>query len=204
MNEYGLVFDAFTMPHKSGMPARDPGKQDFSYQQLETIMQHCRTVDEVYEILKNQNLHVLNGSPIFNGGMLLFVDRSGKYLVVEADHLSPGNDDKLVLANFSYADTKDPATVKIERYRRGVEFLKNKIDTSIAFCTTLSDTMSVNRAKAGDGTLYTTIYDVNDRKICAYFFHDYEKLITFNLEEELAKGDHAFYFADLFPATKII
>ncbi len=31
MNEYGLTFDAFTMPHKSNFPEKDPNKQDFVY-----------------------------------------------------------------------------------------------------------------------------------------------------------------------------
>ncbi|HOW30279.1 MAG TPA: hypothetical protein PLP88_01825 [Bacteroidales bacterium] len=202
VNEYGLAYDAFTMPHKPGMPGRDPGKKDFSYSQLKTIMQTCKTVDDVNAILSEQNLHVLNGSPLFNGGMLLFADSTGKYLVVEAGKLTFGNDEKFLLANFSIADTKDLSTIKMERYCKGVDFLRNKpLSTDVAFCTALSDTMSVNRKKAGDGTLYTTIYDLKDGIIYAYFFHDYNQRVTFNLKEELAKGDHAYSFTDLFPSN---
>jgi hypothetical protein len=202
MNEYGLVFDAFTMPHKSNIPARDPHKQDFAYAHLKTIMQQCKTVDEVYAFLKEMNLNVLNGSIIFNGGMLLFVDRTGKYLVVEAGKMTFGNDDKFALANFSIADTKDLSTIKTERYRKGVAFLNNKkLDTSLSFCTALSDTMSVTRVKVGDGTLYTSIYDLEKGLIHLYFFHDFSKRVTFNLTKELEKGDHSYSFAELFPGN---
>jgi hypothetical protein len=200
MNEYGLSFDAFTMPHKPNIPERDPNKKDFAYAQLKTIMQKCKTVDEVYAFLKEMNLHVLNGSVIFNGGMLLFVDKTGKYLVVEASKMTFGNEDKFALANFSIADTKDLSTIKTERYCKGVAFLNNKkLDTSLSFCAALSDTMSVSRAKVGDGTLYTNIFDLDEGLIHLYFFHDFSKRVTFNLKEELEKGDHSYAFAELFP-----
>ncbi len=203
MNEYGLVFDAFSMPHKPGFPERDPNKKDFAYAHIMTIMQQCKTVDDVYEFLKKLNLHVLNGSILFNGGMLLFVDKTGKYLVVEAGKMTFGNNDKFVLANFSIADTKDLSTIKIERYCKGVAFLNNKkLDTSLSFCTALSDTMSVNRAKVGDGTLYTSIYNLEEGLIHIYFFHDFSKRVTFNLKDELAKGRHSYNFAALFPGNK--
>jgi|SRR5690554_245741 len=203
MNEYGLAFDAFTMPHKANIPEKDPNKKDFAYAHTKTIMQQCKTVDEVYAFLKELNLHVLNGSPIFNGAMLLFVDKTGKYLVVEASKMTFGNDDKFALANFSICDTKDLSTIKVERYRKGIAFLNNKkLDTSLSFCTDLSDTMSVNRAKIGDGTLYTNIYDLDEGLIHLYFFHDFSKRVTFNLKEELAKGDHSFNFTELFPDNK--
>lgn len=199
MNEFGLAFDAFTMPRKDNVPEKDPNKNDFAYAHIKIIMQQCKTVDDVYAFLEKLNLHVLNGSPIFNGGMLLFVDKTGKYLVVEANKLTLGNDDKFVLANFSFADTKDLSTIKMERYCKGVAFLKNKkLDTSLLFCTALSDTMSVNRAKVGDGTLYTNILDLNEGLVHLYFFHDFSKHITFNLKEELAKGNHSYSFAELF------
>lgn len=199
VNEYGLAYDAFTMPHRSNLPPKDPTKQDFNYGEMRRILQQCKTVDEVYARLSKENLHILNGSPLFNGGMILFVDRSGKYLVVEADALTLGDDPKFVLANFSYAHTQDLGAVTMARYCRGAAYLRDKLDTSIAFCTGLSDTMSVNRQRVGDGTLYTTIYDLQDGLIYAYFFHDYSRVKVFNLAEELKKGDHEYAFASLFP-----
>jgi hypothetical protein len=200
MNEHGLAFDAFTMPHKPDIPEKNPGKRDFSYGEIRTIMQQCKTVDEVFAFLEKRNLHGLNGSILFHGGMLFFTDRSGKYLVVEAHKMTIGKEDKFVLANFSVAETKDISTIKAERFRKGLAFLRNKKpETTLSFCRLLSDTMSVSRARMGDGTLYTDICDLNQGLIHLYFFHDFSRRITFRLQDELAKGDHSYRLSDLFP-----
>jgi uncharacterized protein (DUF486 family) len=200
INEHGLVFDAIALPHRTDMPERDPKKKDFGYPTLLTVMRQCRTVDEVATFLEPFNLHVLNGSPLFYGCMLLFVDPSGAYLVVEASKMTRGTEDRLALANFSVAHTPDPNTVRIERYRKGVEFMNNKMpETSLSYCEALSDTMSVCRAKVGDGTLFTTIYDLQEGLIHLYFFHDFTQRVTFHIKEELARGARSVSVESLFP-----
>jgi hypothetical protein len=200
MNTCGLAFDAFTMPHKSNIPAKDSTKKDFAYADIKIIMQQCQTVEDVYNFLKDLNLHVLNGSVLFNGGMLFFADKGGNYLVVEASKMTMGKEDKFALANFSICDTKDLSTIHKARYRKGIEFLNNKkLDVSLPFCTALSDTMCENRAKVGDGTLYTNICDLNEGLVHLYFFHDYSRCVTFNLNEELTKGNHTYSLNELFP-----
>jgi len=89
--------------------------------------------------------------------------------------------------------------VKQKRYLNGIAFLKNKAGTDIAFCTALSDTMHVCREKMGDGTLLTSIRDLNEGIIYLNFYHDYRHQIKFNLKEELAKGDHMLEVPALFP-----
>lgn len=202
VNEYGLAFDGFTMPHKPHLKEADPGKKDFTFQQIHLVLEKCKNVQEAYSFLLQYNLQLLNGSPLFNGGMVLFIDANGEYLTLEADTMMLGNNDKLVLANFSPSATKDLNTIKIERYCKGVQFLSNKLDTSLAFCTALSDTMSVCRNKVGDGTLYTSIYNLNEGLIYLYFFHDFQHVVTFNIKEELAKGKHAFPISQLFPPSE--
>jgi hypothetical protein len=203
LNEAGLAFDAFTMPYQPNMPARDARKKDFNYTDIKTIMRQCKSVEEVHAYLSALNLHVLNGSPLFNGGMLLFVDRWGKYLVVEPRRMTLGQNDRFALANFSLANTPDLRTIKTERYCKGVAFLNNKpLQTNIEYCRNLSDTMSVHRPRIGDGTLYTTIYDLEQGFVHVYFFHNYQEKHSFNVKEELAKGPHAYNFVELFPMNK--
>lgn len=200
MNSAGLAFDAFTMPHRSNLAQRNPQMEDFSYSKLQTIMQSCKTVEEVYHYFQNKNLQVLNGSALFPGSMLLFVDKSGKYLVVEAHQLSFGNESNFALANFSYADTKDRSLVNMERYRKGISFMNRHLpEATLSYAKLLSDTMSVNREKAGDGTLYTNLFNLETGEIHLFFFHDFSKRISFKLDEELAKGAHHLAFSNLFP-----
>jgi hypothetical protein len=203
LNDQGLAFDAFTMPHRKETPPKNPTKKDFSYSELTSIMEHCSSVEQVYAYLEQRNLYQLNGSILFPGAMLFFTDKSGKYLVVEAHKMTWGNSASFALANFSVADTKDCTALPIERYRKGLSFLSNKAaSTDLEFCTALSDTMSVNRNKIGDGTLYTNIYDLQEGSIHLFFYHDFSKRVDFTLEEELAKGAHTVAFDTLFPNNK--
>jgi hypothetical protein len=109
-----------------------------------------------------------------------------------------GNESKYVLSNFCPSTITDFKTIKQERYINGTAFLKNKIDTSLAFCTALSDTMHVCRARIGDGTLLTSIMDLQKGIVHLYFYHNYKKQVQFNLKQELAKGDHSFEIITLF------
>ena len=48
--------------------------------------------------------------------------------------------------------------------------------------------MHVCRQKHGDGTLLTSILDLNAGITYLNFYHDYDKQIKFVLKDELAKG----------------
>ncbi len=202
INEYGLVWDGFTAASR---PIKDQShkKKMFDYSMPDLLIRTCKTVDEVYSRLKEYNLSLLNGNTIFDGGMLFFADKSGKYLIVEADTLIMGNDPNFVLANFCVSQTKDLSSIKIPRYTKGVTFLRNKVTrTDLDFCRCLSDTMHVCREKIGDGTLYTSIYDLEAGLLHLYFYHDYKHVVSFNLEEEFKKGNHKLNMASLFPPNK--
>lgn len=202
MNQFGLAYDMFTMHAQKPSVPRDTLKKDFSYDVPQQLLKTCKTIEEVYTHLSNLNLHVLNGSNTRNGGMLLFIDKHGKYLVLESNHITLGQNNQLVLANFSYADSAQAQPINIERYRKGVSFLQNAVDTSLSFCTRLSDTMAVCRSKAGDGILYTAIYDLNEGKIFLYFFHDFQQPVIFDLEQETKQGQHRYYMQELFPENR--
>ncbi len=93
--------------------------------------------------------------------------------------------------------------VKIPRYIRGNLFLQNNIpDTSLAFCLSVMDTMHECRSKIGDGTTYTSIYDLKEGIIYLYFYHDFKHVVKFNLHQELGKGDHIIRMLDIFPPNR--
>jgi hypothetical protein len=195
MNEAGLVFDGFTV--HDNLHAASPGKPQMGPQEtiIRRIMQECTTVEEVRRIV---NTYDNSDHP---QAMWLFVDKSGKYLVVEKDTTIIGNDPTYVLANFCPSVTPAPDQLGLGRYDRGRKFLSNEYDTSLAFCIATVDTMHECRKRLGDGTTYSTIYDTREGKITLAFYHDYAHTVTFNLKEELLKGDHAMHMTKLFPAN---
>lgn len=193
MNEAGLMFDGFMVPITDLRP--QPGKPAADIHALiSKAMRTCSTVVQVADVFRPYNLAALNG------GMLFFCDRTGHYLVVEADTLVRGSDVTYALGNFRASQCTDLSAVPIERFQRGRRMLAAGPDTSLAYCTTLLDSMSVCRNKLGEGTLYSYLADLNSGVCDIFFYHDFSRHVTFDLKEELMKGDHEFDIASLFPA----
>ena len=196
MNEAGLAFDGFTVYPRKLKPVLGKKKVENPADFIKMILQRCKSTEEVKELINQYDRSV------FNSAMLLFVDKTGKYLVVEVDTTIMGNDQKYVLSNFCPSVTQNPDDVEIGRYQRGRRFLANKSDTSLSFCVSMMDTMHECRNKIGDGTTYTSIYDLNEGLINLYFYHDYTHRVQFSLQEELKKGDHVIRMLDIFPQNK--
>jgi hypothetical protein len=193
MNEFGLSFGTLataTPEHGKESPNKKQISSRSAY--LKGILHECKTVEEVKAYVEQYNHSSLSDD------VFIYTDQSGQYLVVEPYQLTLGKENKYVLANFCPSTITDYRTIKQQRYLNGIAFLKNKIDTSLAFCTALSDTMHVCRDRIGDGTLLTSIMDLQNGIIHLYFYHDYKNQVQFNLKEELVKGDHSFEIPTLF------
>lgn len=195
MNEAGLSFS------RLAAPTPEHGIDDFLNKRkiiqptlyLKTILHQCKNVEEVQQFI-NEYDH-----SFFQEDVFIYIDTSGKYLIVEPYKMHVGKDANYVLSNFCPSVTSSTYAHKLKRYHKGVELLKNKCDTSLAFATSLSDTMHVCREKLGDGTLLSSIWDLKEGTVSLYFYHDYKHLVQFNLQNELKKGDHQYDIAALFP-----
>jgi hypothetical protein len=192
MNEAGLVYDGFTLYPKEKLNASGTKSIPEISQFVQLIMQNCRTVEDVENLAKQYNRTLINGA------MFLFVDANGKYMIMEADTLIMGNEPNFVLVNFRPSEISNPDQVKIPRYHKGLNLLERISDTSLGFCAGVMDTMKACRGELGDGTLYTSVYDLNKKVIRIYFYHNYASFFDFDLNRELSKGNHAIYFEDIF------
>ena len=195
MNEIGLTYsrlDAYYPKQKNPFPNRIKITNEVDY--LTDILHKCATVEEVKKYIEQYD------HSIFSETVFIYIDSSGKYLIVEPYDLIVGNEPAYVLANFCPSITENEKARKFERYRNGEDFLKtHKMNSSLSFCSALSDTMHVCRSRNGDGTLLTSIWDTKDGLVNLYFYHSYESTVQFNLTEALAKGDHIINVPDLFP-----
>ena len=193
MNEFGLSFGTLataTPEHGKAFLNKKQITNRTAY--LKSILHSCRTVEEVKAYIEQYDHSTLCND------VFIYTDKSGHYLIVEPYTLTFGYEPNYVMANFCPSTITDFKTIKQERYINGVAFLKNKTATSLAFCTALSDTMHVCRDRIGDGTLLTSIMDLEKGIVHLYFYHNYKKQVQFNLKQELAKGDHSFEIVPLF------
>ncbi len=193
MNTAGLVFDGFGMDY---LEIKDfAGKKQLPGDFLKDILRNFSTVEEVK---KYYSQHDLRG---FENSMFLYIDKTGKYLVVEGDSLILGNKEAYILSNFYPSQTKDEKDVEIEFYQKGRKFIDTNKGTTIEYCTAVMDTMH-QETVWGAGTLYTSVYDLKAGDIYFYYLHDYKQVVKFNLEQELEKGDHEIVMPELFPENK--
>lgn len=198
MNEHGLIFSRLNSYH--------PKEENSKAKQLKLIeqpdlflmdvMHSCKNIDEVYALLNQYDRN-----PYLND-VFVYIEPSGDYLIVEPYRLIRGSDPSYVQANFCPSITSESERRNQARYRDGRDFLEKKLDTSMEFCTELLNEMHVCRDKIGDGTLLSTIWNTSDLTLTVFFYHDYSKGISFNLMDELAKGDHQSLISDLFPINE--
>jgi hypothetical protein len=195
MNEFGLSFSRLAAPTPEKNMVDMSGKKPITNPNfyLKDILHTCKTTAEVQNYINKYN------HSYFQQDVFIYIDKSGKYLIVEPYTTTIGNDAKYVLSNFCPSVTDDAYRNKLARYHNGAAFLKDKIDTTVGFCTALSDTMHVCRENLGDGTLLTSLWDLRSGIISLYFYHDYKNIVQFNLKDELAKGDHFLQISKLFP-----
>lgn len=197
MNEYGLVFSRLATATPASKVSFEGKKQIVNPTlYLKDILHTCKTIEDVQKYIDQYD------HSYFSQDVFIYIDRSGKYLVVEPYKMTIGTDQKYVLANFCPSTISDFSTIKQVRYLNGELFLKDKIDTSLEFCTALSDTMHVCRKKIGDGTLLTSIWDNSEGTVSLYFYHDYKTSVQFSLKQELEKGNHQLDIPTLFPTNK--
>lgn len=195
MNEMGLAYSrlAASFPEYRQVSGKKAITNPTMY--LKDILHSCKTVDEVKAYISRYD------HSFFFTDVMIYIEKSGRYLVVEPYTLTIGNDAHYVLSNFCPSMTSRTDALKLDRYRNGVEFVKGKSDASLEFCTAMSDAMHVCRDKLGDGTLLTSIWDSQDGTVNLYFYHQYRQTIRYSIHDELAHGDHIIALEPLFPAN---
>ena len=193
INQAGLAFDGFAEDY---LVIKDTlGKKPLSENFLKEIMKSCTTVEDVRNYFSRYSLSGLETS------MFYFVDKTGRYLVVEGDSLLSGNKECYLASNFYPSQVKDESDVPIDFYQKGRRFLESHRDTTLGFCASVMDTMHQEKDWGG-GTMYTNIYDLNEGTIYLYYFRDYSHVVKFNLDHELEKKDYSLVIPELFPENK--
>lgn len=195
MNEEGLAFSRLVAYHPNKNLQQKDKKQIINeVEYLTDILHKCKKVEEVRTYID------MYDHSIFIDEVFIYIDSSGDYLIVEPYQMIKGNDPTYVLANFCPSLTSNQDARKQTRYKNGEDYLRtNTLNTSLEFCRSVSDTMSVCRSRNGDGTLLTSIWDTQKGLVNLYFYHAYDTTIQFNLSEELALGNHIISIPELFP-----
>lgn len=194
INEAGLVFDGFFEPYLEVKETN--GKLDVPIATaLKHVMQTMHRVEAVKAYLETIDLGMLTQS------QLVFVDRSGTYLIVEGDIMTIGEEAEKSFSNFYYSQVSSLEEVELEYFQNGLEFLSGSPgQVTLDYC---SEAMSHFAQSRLGPTQYSTIYDLSTLTIRVYLFHDFTEFVELDLKSELKKGNHRTMIAELFPKSSI-
>lgn len=197
MNEKGLAFDANALPEKPLSPHPERSSSDLWV--VFRMLQECATVAEAIDLTKS-----------FNWGSSLkyqvhLADATGDAVVISAGidrelnftRKEAGNG-FLVSTNFNrgYPENGD---YPCQRYDTAVPMLEeigHEAELTVNRCRDILDV--VHAEGAHWNTLYSNIFDLRNRMIYLYYFHQYEEVVQLDLIEELAKDGHYFRISELF------
>ncbi len=195
INDKGLVFDGFYVPYLPINNAEGKIKIPIG-KVMKKIMQTMSDVTQVKTYLETIDLSSLTSS------MVVFVDQSGAYLIVEGDEMIIGADLEKSFSNFYYSQTETLNQVNLDYFQNGQQFLNaSKGKPTLDYC---SEAMGHFAQKESiSPTQYSTIYDLNALTVRVYLFHDYSQFVEIDLKTEFSKGNHRTMIADLFPKKSL-
>jgi hypothetical protein len=189
MNDQGLFFDGLALDE--ALPVLQEGKQHYVGNLVDRAMSECATVDCVVDLFARYYTQ-----DVWRW-QFLFGDASGGSAIVEPQAVLRQEGRYQVATNFLQSTTP-PEERTCWRYQAAVQRLEAAENLSVAFMRDLLD------AVHQDGpthTLYSNVYDLKNKIVYLYYFHNYDDVVVLDLEDELAQGYHAYDLPSLFPSN---
>jgi hypothetical protein len=189
MNEKGLVFDYFaTAPRKVEKSCNKP---KFGGNLMDEVMSQCATVDEALRLLDKHNLEYMERF------MTFIADDQGHSAIIEGDEVIRKSGEYQIITNFYQSDVNDGNAV-CPRYAIANAILKDANEVSVDLCKRV---LAATQAEGQGATLYSNVYDVKQRVVYLYHFHNFQNEVKIDLAQELQKGKRQLDLPALFPRT---
>jgi len=192
MNDQGLSFDGASTPRVKLNFSKD--KKAARGYLTTKIMEECATVEEVIQIVDTYKYPDLIGQ-----GQLLFADANGDAVIVGGPSDSSDIDvirknagaATMTLTNF-FPSHPELGGYPCMRYMAATARLKKDPSPTVA------NFRSILKAVANKNTQYSNIFDLNNKVIYLYHFHDFENQVRLDLAVELKMEAHAYQISTVF------
>lgn len=179
MNDQGLFFDWVMSGNTVTRLKPSHDRLNFNGNLSAEIMKKCSNIDEVLSMYEKYN------QPAFGYCKAMYVDNSGDSAIIGWDY----QNDKISV-------DRKKGSYQLLGY--GAVFLQNVFMNNKYNVTIESFNNMISMAQQGDLTVYSNIYDPVNLEIYVYHMHDFNKVIKFNLKDELKKGDHSYKISSLY------
>ncbi len=188
VNDQGLFFDGLAVSDKvkvaQGNKPKYPGSLTMK------ALEECADVKCVKRLFEEYHAYDEWAH------QFMFGDASGNSVIIEPTTMIDGGAPFQVATNFYQSRTNLNQCRNCDRYWTARSLFEKGNPLSPELIRDILDEVHLE----GDyPTQYSTVYDLKRGLIYLYLFHNYGNEVLFNLEEELAKGYHAYHLADLFP-----
>jgi len=189
MNDQGLFFDGLGIDTLCRVDTT--GKDEYLGNLVDKILRECATVDCAIE----QFEQYFTSEYWF--WQFMFGDATGVSAIIEADAILRQEGQYQVATNFLQSrTTHERAMLTDWRYREAM----NRFQASeSATAEVVRDILDAVHASGVTSTLYSNVYDLTEKIVYLYFFHDFDQVVTIDLAAELEQGFHVVDIASLFP-----
>ena len=192
MNSQGVMFAYLAAPFLSVTNSLLKPVYRGNYGNLmEKCMEECSSVNEVLDIFDQYNLRFLENCHV------MVVDRYGDSVIIGGDDITMKDGAFQVVTNFRPSHPS-LGSYPCWRYDKAYEMLE---EISIISLDNFTEILNETHMEGGYPTQWSIVYDLDKYNIHLYHFHDYSKVITFNLEDELENGEHIYSIPSLFESS---
>ena len=191
MNDQGLFIDILAVGFTGWK--NDPEKPDFENDEIEYILAHFASVDEVVEFFQQYDIDL-------SYVRFVMADAQGKSVIFEwwKDRLQIilREKDYQIATNFIQSVFDSPEEYPCQRYKIADQILQSQ---EIPTVDLIRRVLSATCFEAYYcRTLYSTICDLKNKKVYVYHYHNFEEVVIFDLERELQKGRQSYAIPSLF------
>lgn len=186
MNDQGMFFD-YAATRRLEVKHRNR-REKYRGNLMDKVMEECATVDEALKILNRYDLSFLSRAQV------LIADRNGHSVIVEGTAMLPAEKKYQVMTNF-YQSTAEIDKPVCHRFETASRMLETGEITVELFRSILTATHQRGKYP----TQYSNIYDLKNRIVYVYHFHNYDKALKIDLHQALLKGRHSEDLVNLFP-----
>jgi penicillin V acylase-like amidase (Ntn superfamily) len=186
MNDHGLFVDINAIGFSGWQD--DPEKPNFEGDEIEYILTHFASIEEVIKFFQQNDIAL-------DYVKFVVADAQGKSVILEwlnnKLHIIHRKGNYQISTNYlSPKEHTEP------RYQIAEQILKNQGKPTVALIRKVLSATSYD-VYFGQ-TLYSTICDLKQKKVYLYHFHNFEEVVTFNLDKELEKGEASYAIPSLF------
>jgi len=187
MNDQGVFWDATAGPYRE-MPWSEAHKTLHGGVLMQKVIEECSSVKDAIWIFSNYY------SKDQYRAQYLVGDALGFSIVSDGDSIVAREGDYQILTNFHLSDP-DLGGYPCPRYQKAEELCASCDTLTYHFMgTVLASTHQEGRYP----TRYSNIYDLVNRRVILFYYHNYEEYLVIDLVSELEKGERYYDIPALF------